>query len=157
MPVLHHDEEDEIMQHENELEVDHPAPSSAPDAIKPRPTPPPTSSSSSSQFKPAYRSNYTQNAPKYASHHKHTSSGAVADSSEKTFVSSYYRIDESVFVPYLTRKNLVFRQNEKGQIIIRECPFCHDTKSHPTNLWKLYIYTENGHYFCFRCSSQGSW
>ncbi|XP_049848452.1 twinkle mtDNA helicase-like [Schistocerca gregaria] len=55
------------------------------------------------------------------------------------------------------RKNLVFKRNEKNQIMLKECPFCHDTKSKPTNLWKLYIYTDNGRYFCFRCDAQGSW
>lgn len=77
--------------------------------------------------------------------------------SSDTFVSSYYKFDDSVFIPYLTRKNIAFRKNEKGQIIVKDCPFCHDTKSNISNLWKLYIYTDNGKYFCFRCNSQGSW
>lgn len=74
-----------------------------------------------------------------------------------TFVSSYYKMDESNLISYLNRKNIAFKQNSSRQIVVRDCPFCHDTKAHPTNLWKLYIYMENGNYFCFRCSSQGSW
>lgn len=44
-----------------------------------------------------------------------------------------------------------------NQIIIKECPFCHDTKGHISNLYKLYIYKDNGRYYCFRCGAQGSW
>lgn len=74
-----------------------------------------------------------------------------------TFVSSYYKIDESNLTSYLNRKNIAFKQNAQRQLVVRECPFCHDTKAHPSNLWKLYIYMENGNYMCFRCSAQGSW
>lgn len=74
-----------------------------------------------------------------------------------TFVSNYYKIDEANLTSYLNRKHIAFKQNSSRQLVLRDCPFCHDTKAHPTNLWKLYIYMENGNYFCFRCSAQGSW
>lgn len=100
-------------------------------------------------------STYERSVP--IAHNRQTPSKNVSGATDNTFVSSYYRIDESVFEPYLSRKNLVYKKNANKQFVIRDCPFCHDTKSHPTNLWKLYIYMENGHYHCFRCSSQGSW
>lgn len=84
-------------------------------------------------------------------------SNVATSNTPGTFVSSYYKMDESNLISYLTRKNIPFKQNSSRQIVVRDCPFCHDTKAHPTNLWKLYIYMENGNYFCFRCSSQGSW
>lgn len=103
-----------------------------------------------SSAKPAYQGQRNRPmAPHKPQHLNGNSSG--------TFVSSYYKIDENVLISYLNRKNITFKQNGNRQILIRDCPFCHDTKSHPTNLWKLYIYMENGNYFCFRCSSQGSW
>lgn len=74
-----------------------------------------------------------------------------------TFVSSYYRIDESQLISFIERKKLEYKMGNANQIIIKECPFCHDTKGHISNLYKLYIYKDNGRYYCFRCGAQGSW
>nr|CAG4716277.1 unnamed protein product [Naegleria fowleri] len=73
-----------------------------------------------------------------------------------TFVSNYYKINENDIQEFLTRKGLAFR-TVMNEIIIKDCPFCHDTKGKITNLWKLYIHRHTGAYFCHRCGSKGSW
>lgn len=79
-------------------------------------------------------------------------------SPNSTFVSSYYRIDEHQIYTFLERKNIEYKiTSDRNQITIKECPFCHDTKGHTSNQHKLYIYKDNGRYYCFRCGSQGSW
>jgi len=136
---------------EPELEAEHSSPPPSPPASPSAPSCTQHSAPPYVNSKPSYKNSFVP---------QRTRQDATPSESENnghTFVSSYYRIDESVFAPYLTRKNLVFKQNASKQLVIRECPFCHDTKSNPTNLWKLYIYMENGHYFCFRCNAQGSW
>lgn len=144
MPHMSHDGE----HIEPELEAEHSLPPTAPTPVIPPTTPAFTGSTPYAASKPQYKNSYTA---------QRTRQDAESQNGGHTFVSSYYRIDESVFAPYLTRKNLAFKQTGNKQLVIRECPFCHDTKAHPTNLWKLYIYMENGHYFCFRCNAQGSW
>ncbi|EFC47626.1 predicted protein [Naegleria gruberi] len=73
-----------------------------------------------------------------------------------TFVSNFYKINESDIQEFLTRKGLGFR-NVMNEIIVKECPFCHDTKGKVTNLWKLYIHRASGAYMCHRCGAKGSW
>ncbi|KAG2378480.1 hypothetical protein C9374_008119 [Naegleria lovaniensis] len=73
-----------------------------------------------------------------------------------TFVSNYYKINENDIQEFLTRKGLPFR-TVMNEIVIKDCPFCHDTKGKITNLWKLYINRHTGAYFCHRCGSKGSW
>jgi twinkle protein len=41
--------------------------------------------------------------------------------------------------------------------VVKYCPFCHDHKDKPSNLWKLYISRGTGVYLCHRCGASGSW
>ncbi|XXQ30142.1 SF4 helicase domain-containing protein [Plasmodiophora brassicae] len=67
-----------------------------------------------------------------------------------TYVSSHYRMPDGEIVRYLTRKNLVHRVSDV-HAIVKECPFCKPHKNSRDNLWKLYIWLENGRCFCHRC------
>lgn len=43
-------------------------------------------------------------------------------------------------------------------VMIRECPFCtKPTRGQLSNLYKLYIESSTGAYFCHRCGASGSW
>lgn len=105
--------------------------------------------------------NHNQSHPHNHNHsHNHDVYGRGQETNSRgtTFVSSYYRIDEQQIFSFLERKSLDFRLSpDRSQVIIKECPFCHDTKGHASNQFKLYIYKDNGRYYCFRCGSNGSW
>ena len=73
-----------------------------------------------------------------------------------TFVSNYYKINENDIQEFLSRKGLNYRV-VMNEIIVKDCPFCHDTKGKITNLWKMYIHRHTGAYMCHRCGSKGSW
>ncbi|KYQ94381.1 T7-like mitochondrial DNA helicase [Tieghemostelium lacteum] len=73
-----------------------------------------------------------------------------------TFVSSHYKVNVDNILQYLDRKKLVYKIVGQ-EIIIKECPFCPDTKGKFDNLWKLYISKETAAYFCHRCANKGSW
>ena len=43
-------------------------------------------------------------------------------------------------------------------VILKECPFCRKpTHDKPDNLYKLYLHSTTGAYFCHRCGAGGSW
>lgn len=43
-------------------------------------------------------------------------------------------------------------------VILAECPFCpKPTGGKPDNMYKLYVATGSGTYYCHRCGSKGSW
>ena len=43
-------------------------------------------------------------------------------------------------------------------VILAECPFCpKPTGGKPDNMYKLYVATGSGAYYCHRCGSKGSW
>ncbi|CAM9440663.1 unnamed protein product [Phaeothamnion confervicola] len=45
-----------------------------------------------------------------------------------------------------------------GEVIVKECPFCHATQGKADNLWKLYIgLGSGGAWMCHRCGASGSW
>jgi twinkle protein len=73
-----------------------------------------------------------------------------------TFVSEHYNVNESEMIEFLDRKNLSHKAMQ-GELVIKECPFCHDTKGVVTNLWKLYISRKTGAFMCHRCGNKGSW
>ncbi len=73
-----------------------------------------------------------------------------------TFVSAWFKIDESDIVSYLERKGLTHRLNA-NEVVVKNCPFCHDHKDKPDNMWKLYISRNTGAYMCQRCGKSGSW
>ncbi|GAM20688.1 hypothetical protein SAMD00019534_038630 [Acytostelium subglobosum LB1] len=78
------------------------------------------------------------------------------NNNDKTFVSSYYKVNEENVLSYLDRKKLLYRISGH-EIVVKECPMCPDTKGKLDNLWKLYISRETSTFFCHRCSNKGSW
>eukprot|EP01132_Coremiostelium_polycephalum_P011287 gene11287-13822_t len=100
------------------------------------------------QQKPFYNNNYYN----YQKSTPSSSSSSVGT----TFVSSHYKNNEESVLSYLDRKHLIYRISGQ-EIIIKECPFCPDTKGKFDNLWKLYISRETSAYFCHRCGNKGSW
>lgn len=79
----------------------------------------------------------------------------------KTFVSQYNTLNVTV-------DQIVEQCNKQGisetdcritpsHVVVKECPFCHDTKGQASNMYKLYISIGGGAYFCHRCANQGSW
>lgn len=75
---------------------------------------------------------------------------------ESLGVSSHFTVDPAVVVEYLNRKKLEFKELD-NRLCVRECPFCHETYNKPDNLFKLYVFKNNGGYFCHRCKAKGSW
>eukprot|EP00753_Platysulcus_tardus_P012338 PLAT3354.34.p1 GENE.PLAT3354.34~~PLAT3354.34.p1 ORF type:complete len:766 (-),score=342.49 PLAT3354.34:54-2237(-) len=73
-----------------------------------------------------------------------------------TFVSSYYRVDEREVAQFLKRLGTAVRRSG-DQLVIKECPFCPPTKGRADNLWKLYVRSTDGAFFCHRCGNKGSW
>jgi len=54
-------------------------------------------------------------------------------------------------------KSSDYRQTAK-HVVLRECPLCtKPTHDKADNLWKCYICSSTGAYFCHRCGSSGSW
>ncbi|KAK5578749.1 hypothetical protein RB653_008422 [Dictyostelium firmibasis] len=78
------------------------------------------------------------------------------NNNSSTFVSSHYKVNEESMLSYLDRKKMVYKIIGK-QIIVKECPLCHDTKGKFDNFWKLYISRETAAFFCHRCGCKGSW
>jgi len=56
----------------------------------------------------------------------------------------------------LDGRGMQYKENETGQFIVKNCPFCSDTRGKIDNLWKLYISKENGLFFCHRCKTRGN-
>jgi twinkle protein len=79
-----------------------------------------------------------------------------SSSSSTTFVSNYYKVQESDIIDFVQRKGMIHKI-VSSEIIIKDCPFCHDTKNNFSNLWKLYIHRHSGAYLCHRCGNKGSW
>ena len=52
-------------------------------------------------------------------------------------------------VEYIHGKGWEFKR-QAGELILRECPFCHDTKYH------FYITPGEGLYFCHKCNERGN-
>ncbi|KAF2075894.1 hypothetical protein CYY_002785 [Polysphondylium violaceum] len=102
-----------------------------------------TSTTYSKPFTQTYSSNNINNTVK--SHQK-----------SNTFVSSHFKMNEDSILSYLDRKKLIYKILGQ-EILIKECPFCSDTKGKLDNLWKLYISRETAAYFCHRCGNKGSW
>lgn len=44
-----------------------------------------------------------------------------------------------------------------SQLIVKECPLCHDTHGKSDNQNKLYIYLDKVRFHCFRCNNSGTW
>lgn len=57
---------------------------------------------------------------------------------------------------YLKRTRLEYRRSGDFETV-KECPFCHDVKNDPSNMYALKISRISGYYKCFRCGAKGSW
>ncbi len=56
----------------------------------------------------------------------------------------------------LDANGMRYKESSTGQLVVKNCPFCSDTKGKIDNLWKLYIHKENGLFFCHRCQTRGN-
>lgn len=92
-------------------------------------------------------------------------------------MSEHFQLGENVVQRYLERKNMMFKVNinfvvcdvlfnsvifgivqvAEDKFNLRDCPTCHDTKDKPDNIWKLYIFQQNGNAFCHRCGLSCNW
>ena len=73
-----------------------------------------------------------------------------------TFVSQHYKLNQRDLTDFLDLNKLTHKLIG-SEVVIKECPFCHDTKGLPSNHWKLNIHKDSGAFNCFRCGSKGSW
>ncbi|KAM9969637.1 hypothetical protein ACTFIR_001473 [Dictyostelium discoideum] len=113
-----------------------------------------TSSKSSPQSTTTFKNNNINNNNN--DNNNNFSSSSSNENNSSTFVSSHYKVNEESMLSYLDRKKLVYKIIGK-QIIVKECPLCHDTKGKFDNFWKLYISRETAAFFCHRCGCKGSW
>lgn len=70
-----------------------------------------------------------------------TAAEAFRESS--TFVSKHHVLDPSVVTAFLDQRRMEFKTSG-AEVVVKECPFCHDTGGKADNMWKLYIGLENG-------------
>lgn len=63
---------------------------------------------------------------------------------------------ESDIIDFCTSVGLDIREQSEV-IVIKECPFCHETRGEASNQYKLGIKVGDGCYNCFRCGAKGSW
>lgn len=72
------------------------------------------------------------------------------------YVSKHFHLTGDEVVHYLNQRSCNFRLS--GNVaIVETCPFCHDTRGLPDNLYKLHIFRDTGGFNCFRCKAKGSW
>lgn len=60
-----------------------------------------------------------------------------------TFVSKHHVLQPTDVVAFLDQRGLQFRVSGR-EVIVKECPFCHDIGGKADNMWKLYIGLEKG-------------
>lgn len=77
-------------------------------------------------------------------------------SANDPYVSDHFRLSNGEVESYLKRTRLEYRRSGDFETV-KECPFCHDTKNDPSNMYALKISTISGYYKCFRCGAKGSW
>jgi twinkle protein len=72
-----------------------------------------------------------------------------------TFVSKYNNIlNPTEIFTFLNSEKLIYR-TQGDEIIVKECPLCHNTKNKINNFNKLYISKKTGQYICHRCGVKG--
>ncbi|KAL9655841.1 hypothetical protein ABK040_000903 [Willaertia magna] len=103
-----------------------------------------------------YNNKYNNNTLQQSSQQSQHIAQNIRSTQYSTFVSNYYKINENDIKDYLNNKNLIYKIIN-NEIIIKECPFCHDTKGKISNFWKLYIHSSSGSFYCHRCGCKGSW
>lgn len=86
-----------------------------------------------------------------------SSSSTTRNNGTSTFVSNHYRVDASQLRTYLTQiKHFDVRETSTAYII-KLCPFCHPINDRVDNMYKWYVYKDNGRHHCHRCGAQGSY
>lgn len=60
-----------------------------------------------------------------------------------TFVSKHVELPPADVAAFLNLRGMTFRVSG-GEIIVKECPFCHSTGGKLDNMWKLYIGLNKG-------------
>ncbi len=58
-------------------------------------------------------------------------------------MSKHTDLEPGAVCSFLDRHNLDFKVSG-AEVVVKECPFCHDTGGKLDNLWKLYIGLEKG-------------
>lgn len=58
-------------------------------------------------------------------------------------MSKHHVLEPADVEAFLDQRGLQFRVSG-GEVVIKECPFCHDTGGKLDNMWKLYIGLEQG-------------
>ncbi|KAK4529294.1 hypothetical protein CCYA_CCYA01G0151 [Cyanidiococcus yangmingshanensis] len=80
--------------------------------------------------------------------------GNVA-SAPAPFVSQFFRLPRGHILRYLEEKGLEPRLVEQ-HAVVRICPFCPPVRNKTDNMFKLYVHTESGVFFCHRCGAKGN-
>ncbi|CAM9721065.1 unnamed protein product, partial [Hapterophycus canaliculatus] len=74
-----------------------------------------------------------------------------------TFVSKHHVLEQADVVAFLDQRAMDFRMSG-SEVVVKDCPFCHETSGKEDNMWKLYIgLSKGGAWMCHRCSASGSW
>lgn len=60
-----------------------------------------------------------------------------------TFVSRHVELRPTDVTSFLDQKGMTFRLSG-SEVVVRRCPFCHDTKNKVDNMWKLSIGLNKG-------------
>ena len=60
-----------------------------------------------------------------------------------TFVSKHHVLQPNNVTAFLDQCGLQFKMFG-NEVVVKECPFCHDTRGQADNLWKLYIGLDKG-------------
>lgn len=68
---------------------------------------------------------------------------ASRENSSSTFVSRHHVLQPSDVAAFLDQRGLDFRISG-GEVVVKECPFCHDIGGKLDNMWKLYIGMDKG-------------
>jgi hypothetical protein len=56
-----------------------------------------------------------------------------------TFVSKHFQLNSNEIIEFLDKSNMIYRKSGE-EIVVKECPFCHETKGKLENQYKLYVH-----------------
>ncbi|CAM9495213.1 unnamed protein product, partial [Discosporangium mesarthrocarpum] len=74
-----------------------------------------------------------------------------------TFVSRHHVLPTTDVLAFLDQRGMAYKV-VAGEVVVKDCPFCHGTGGKLSNMWKLYIgLNKGGAWMCHRCASSGSW
>lgn len=64
---------------------------------------------------------------------------------------------DSEIIGFCEDNGMVDHKRTGKQLVIKECPFCHETNGKLDNIYKLNIELGTGLYICHRCQAKGNW